>query len=148
MDVNVLRAKAIKIFQQEKLAGWRLVITNRFKTAFGKCNDRDKIILLNEYYANNAPEKHVMDTLLHEVAHAVVGCECGHNAVWRAAATRLGCTPKACCSDSELLPPGKYEAKCSKCSRVYKSEKKPRPRPGKQFACIKPCNNPIFFTLK
>ena len=38
----------------------------------------------------------IRDTLLHEIAHAIVGPGHGHDALWQTAARRIGCTEKRC----------------------------------------------------
>ena len=38
----------------------------------------------------------IRDTLLHEIAHAIVGPGHGHDALWQTAARRIGCTAKRC----------------------------------------------------
>ena len=40
-------------------------------------------------------EKHVLDTILHEIAHALVGSHHKHDAVWKAKCKEIGCDPKA-----------------------------------------------------
>ena len=38
----------------------------------------------------------IRDTLLHEIAHAIVGLGHRHDAVWQTAAWRIGCTAPTC----------------------------------------------------
>ena len=39
---------------------------------------------------------HITDTILHEIAHALVGPRHGHNAIWRQKAREIGCTAMRC----------------------------------------------------
>ena len=45
----------------------------------------------------------VRDTILHEIAHAIVGPGHGHDAVWQTAERRIGCTPKRCSTVTHSL---------------------------------------------
>ena len=55
-------------------------------------NFREKLICLAVSYCMTAPEEELIDTVLHEVAHALVGPEHNHDRVWKLAAMRIGCT--------------------------------------------------------
>ena len=49
------------------------------------------------HYVRHADIDHIRDTILHEIAHALVGPCHGHDAVWRQKAREIGCT---CCKVS------------------------------------------------
>ena len=60
-------------------------------------------------HGGNSPESQVIDTLMHEIAHAIVDIEfsktgrvMAHGKRWKAWARRLGATPKATIPLSEL----------------------------------------------
>lgn len=57
----------------------------------GVCKGRSKVITLSVTYCLNAPKEEVLDTVLHEIAHALVGPEHGHNKKWRIMAKWIGC---------------------------------------------------------
>lgn len=56
----------------------------------GVCRPRDKRIQLSVSFCLKATRAEIEDTLLHEIAHAIVGQRHGHDAVWRAKALELG----------------------------------------------------------
>ena len=56
----------------------------------GVCRDTEKQITLSVTYCLKASEAEIVDTILHEIAHAIVGPQHGHDAVWKAAAQRSG----------------------------------------------------------
>lgn len=62
----------------------------------GVCRYGDKRIDLSVSYCLRATRADIENTLLHEIAHAIVGARHGHDAVWRAAARRIGCTAERC----------------------------------------------------
>ncbi len=62
----------------------------------GICRQRAQRITLSVSYCLRATRAEIEDTLLHEIAHAIVGGEHGHDAVWRAKAREIGCTAKRC----------------------------------------------------
>ena len=39
-------------------------------------------------------EEQLLDTVLHEIAHAIAGHEAGHGLLWKATARRIGATPR------------------------------------------------------
>ena len=47
-------------------------------------------------YCHRATRAEIADTLLHEIAHAIVGVRHQHDAVWRAKAREIGCTAERC----------------------------------------------------
>ena len=60
------------------------------KRALGRCG-ADKISLQLNHALNSSMEE-VKNTLLHEIAHAVVGCEVGHRMEWQQKAKEMGVT--------------------------------------------------------
>ena len=97
MDRSKLIAVAGELFEQHGLTarGWRLTFRN-YAHRLGSCCSRKRIIALNSFYVENNGETPVLDTLLHEIAHALVGPALGHSPVWKAMARKLGCIPRAC----------------------------------------------------
>ncbi len=62
----------------------------------GVCRYRDQRIDLSVSYCLRATRADIENTLLHEIAHAIVGIEHGHDAVWKAKAHEIGCTAERC----------------------------------------------------
>ena len=96
---------------------FRFVFDNA-KVRFGCCNFRKKEISLSRELALLNDEKNVLDTILHEIAHAVVGKGHGHDRVWRAKAIELGCDGNRCYTHDDVkVPTGKYTYECTSCGR-------------------------------
>lgn len=50
-------------------------------------------IVLSKFWTKRLPERLVADTILHEIAHAIVGYEAGHGPDWKRMARILGADP-------------------------------------------------------
>ena len=83
------------------LTGWKFAWHNK-KRVLGTCSHNTKTILLSKTFANGLGEKEILDTILHEIAHALVGSGNGHNAVWKAQARKLGISDSACAKDLDI----------------------------------------------
>ena len=84
-----------ELFALHGLTDWRLVLDHARRRA-GLCDYRNKTISLSRHYVKAADPTHIKDTLLHEIAHALVGPKHGHDAVWRQKAREIGCTATRC----------------------------------------------------
>lgn len=65
-------------------------------------------------------EDKVLDTIKHEIAHALVGHKAGHGPIWQAKAKELGAKPEACFTDKEVNVSYKWIGSCGDCDRTYK----------------------------
>ena len=61
----------------------------------GDCHFEDRVIRVGRAHALDASDAEIRDTILHEIAHALVGPAAHHGPEWKAAARRLGATPRA-----------------------------------------------------
>lgn len=84
------------------LKEWGVMITTDPNLPFlGKCMYREKKIILNAFHIDIHPDVEVVDTILHEVAHALCPLQ-GHNDVWATKAREIGCTNTFPCSHLDL----------------------------------------------
>ena len=58
----------------------------------GACKYDERRIDLSVSYCLSANRTDIIDTILHEIAHAIVGKAHNHDAVWTAKALEIGCT--------------------------------------------------------
>ena len=86
---------ATKLMNAHGLAGWRIKLDHARRRA-GQCDYTNKIISLSRLYVRHADIDHIRDTILHEIAHALVGPRHGHDAVWRQKAREIGCSAARC----------------------------------------------------
>ena len=91
MDLERLAEVAAGRMAEHKLSGWTFALSGA-KRRLGVCKYREKRIEIGAFYALHNSEDAVLDTLLHEIAHALAGPEAGHGPVWQAIAARVGAT--------------------------------------------------------
>ena len=137
--MNLQEAKTLAITLMDKHglldSGWYFEFDNA-KRRFGCCKFRTKRITLSRPLVSLNVESEVKDTILHEIAHALVGHLHGHDSVWRRKALEIGCNGERCYSSAEVIKPeSKYIAKCGGCGKVYAKHK--RARAGVRSSCGK-----------
>src|SRR5439155_12097262 len=125
-DLKELETIASAEMARHGLHGWTFAYANT-KRRLGMCKYRKKRIEIAEYYALNSPPESVLDTLLHEIAHAIAGPAARHGPAWKAIASRLGATPRACdTSTATVMKPGDWQATCPSCKKNIHRYKRPR----------------------
>lgn len=83
------------LMRQHGLDGWTVKLDHARRRA-GQCDYSRRVISLSRHYVRYADPAHIHDTMLHEIAHALVGPNHGHDAVWRRKAREIGCTGTRC----------------------------------------------------
>lgn len=68
----------------------------------GNCNYKKRIISLQPNYVELNPEDKVLDTILHEIAHALTPKH-GHNKFWKRKAIEIGCNGQRCYKKGEII---------------------------------------------
>jgi len=86
---------ATSLMREHGLKGWRVKLDHARRRA-GQCDYSNRVISLSRHYVRHADPAHIRDTILHEIAHALVGPFHGHDAVWRQQARAIGCTATRC----------------------------------------------------
>lgn len=125
----------MKLFEAEKLAvnlmnkygliekGWIFKFSRAVRTN-GLCHQKEKYISLSSVKVSLNEEPVIKNTILHEIAHALVGVEHGHDWVWKQKAIEIGCTGERL-SKGYILPEAKYKGVCPNghISRAHKKKK-------------------------
>ena len=69
--------------------------------------------------------KEIKNTILHEIAHALVGPKHGHNEIWKQKALEIGCDAERC--HYVVFSKPKYKLTCSNsCFEVTRLSSKPK----------------------
>jgi predicted SprT family Zn-dependent metalloprotease len=118
-NLKSVRELAERLIQQHGLStnGWRFDWDNA-KRRVGLCSHIEKIISLSRPLCAISDEKRILDTILHEIAHALVGRGHGHGPVWRAKAREIGCSGQVCSQGP--MPKESYHIVCGVCSQVVR----------------------------
>jgi predicted SprT family Zn-dependent metalloprotease len=135
MDLNQLEAIALREMRANGLHGWTFGLA-RSRRRRGVCKYREKRIEVAAYYARHSPEESVLDTLRHEIAHAIAGPAAKHGPKWKAVAVRLGARPRSCeTSGQAIVEPGDWQATCSACNTTVHLYRQPRSLTGYRCRC-------------
>lgn len=121
LNLNEVTTLARELMDQHGLKRWGLKLINA-KTKAGSCRTvlwdlnpehSRGIISLSREFMTAFDEKHVRNTILHEIAHALVDpSEAAHGSVWKRTAIRIGCTGERCVSPDAPKIKGRYKIVC------------------------------------
>jgi predicted SprT family Zn-dependent metalloprotease len=118
-----VRKLALELMARHGLHGWTFGL-NRRKRTLGLCRYDAKTIELSTYLIDRNSAEEVRDTLLHEIAHALVGPGHGHDAIWKAKAVEVGARPQRC--GQADMPHGRWQARCGGCGEAFARYRRPR----------------------
>lgn len=117
MDLKRAQTMAVDLMQHYNLLNWKFNF-DRSVTRLGLCQHYRRIISLGSYATSVNGEEQVLNTILHEIAHALVGSTHGHDSVWYSKATELGCNGKRC-GNIAVKAPSKYRIFCGGCNGTW-----------------------------
>ncbi len=135
--LSAMVARARAWLATHHLEHWSVQFDHATKRA-GCCNYRERVISLAFAYAQSATDEAIADTILHEMAHALVGKDHGHDQVWHAQAIALGCSGTRC-HDVQFTPP-RYIVTCEHGCWVTTAERR------KRGAVCRTCHGKIRYT--
>jgi predicted SprT family Zn-dependent metalloprotease len=111
VDLAEAHAEARALMTRYGLVNWSFVFDNA-KTRAGVCRETRRQIGLSRVLTELHTADEVRDTILHEVAHALVGVAHGHDATWRATARLIGCSGMRCVPEESARPPAPWVGRC------------------------------------
>nr|WIL04088.1 zinc metallopeptidase SprT-like protein [Cedratvirus lena] len=117
--------------------GW-IVKFGAGKRMAGCCKYSKKQIVLSREYVQNVPRDSILNTLLHEIAHALTPGH-KHDSVWKAKAIQIGCTGERC--HNHVFSEAKYTLTCTK--GCFSSPRHRKTDMSKKIC--KTCKGPILF---
>jgi predicted SprT family Zn-dependent metalloprotease len=104
--------------------GW-VFAWDHARRRFGACDYRRKQVRLSAILTPHVSAEHARNTILHEIAHALVGIGEGHGRVWRAKALEIGCNGKRCGTERVDIAT-RYIGVCPECKTEVKRHRRPR----------------------
>jgi len=112
-----------QLLDEHGLDGWTVVLDHA-RARFGVCRPQRREIGLSRRLTELCDVEEVRNTLLHEIAHALVGAEHGHDAVWRARAVAIGCDGRR----TDDIPEGAHGPWLGQCPAGHTVRRHRRPR--------------------
>ena len=99
---------------------------DRAKGRCGQCSYSPKLITLSYHFVRLNDQPIILDTILHEIAHALVGPQIdAHGWIWRQKCILIGGDGNRLCTDA-VMPAGKLIANCPSCNKVYSLHRAPK----------------------
>lgn len=89
--IEQVEALATRLIKEHGLKNWTFRFDQSSRRA-GCCSYRNKLITIAFDLARTGSEEDIRDTILHEIAHALVGKKHNHDSVWKTKALEIGCT--------------------------------------------------------
>jgi predicted SprT family Zn-dependent metalloprotease len=123
MKLNIAKSLARSNMDKYGLSEWNIRFDNK-RRRFGACIYYLKTISLSRYLVLSNPKNVVLDTILHEIAHALTP-HCHHNNTWKAQCRLIGAKPERCYSYDEVEVDSLYTLVCPQCGAEYPAHRKP-----------------------
>ncbi|MGO0575648.1 SprT-like domain-containing protein [Ornithinimicrobium panacihumi] len=112
MDLTAAAQLARTLMDRHGLTSWTFAY-DRARVRAGACHFTDRRITLSRALTAAHDEEQVRETVLHEIAHALVGPRHGHDAVWRRQAVAIGATgQRGYAGGEEPVVPGRWQGRC------------------------------------
>jgi predicted SprT family Zn-dependent metalloprotease len=118
MNLYLAQYLARQLMDEHGLREWTFAFDHA-RRRFGRCAFTSRRITLSRPLTLLNEEPQVRDTILHEIAHALVPRD-GHGRHWKAKCREIGAVPKRCYGDAEVVSPPRREARymcgCERCN--------------------------------
>jgi hypothetical protein len=124
MDLDEARELALSLMREHGLREWTFAFDNA-KTRAGVCRSSPRQIGLSRPLTLLHSPAEVRNTILHEIAHALVGPRHGHDPAWRATAETIGCTATRCLPESVARIDGAWTGICP-AGHEFTAHRRPR----------------------
>lgn len=135
IQLDRIARKAERLIAKHGLKDWSFQYEDASKRS-GVCDHYTRVIGLSRLYCLKAPAHFLRNTILHEIAHALVGPQHNHDQVWKEKARSIGCTGDRC-HNVDFAPP-RYIASCPRCGwRIKRNFRK-------RMVC-KACNSGVSY---
>lgn len=128
MKFDDCRHLARRLMDEHGLHHWAFCIDVGPKTRLGECRYSSHEIGLTDWYVEKNEEPCILDTILHEIAHALTPGD-AHGPNWKDKCLKIGCDPfqyktRDRWPESCLVAPTfNYLGECPECKRLYGVDK-------------------------
>ena len=139
---NEIAARFRLLMDEHGLYDWKFEFSNDIHT-MGWCWYKEKTLKFSKRYTHHGWEE-IEDTILHEIAHALVGPKVkAHGVEWRRKARELGARPETC-AESHVTPKDvpvkKFYLECPGCNKRWWRHRLQRKVIGRKSLC---CGLPL-----
>jgi predicted SprT family Zn-dependent metalloprotease len=123
MEITHATNIALNLLVQHGLynEGW-VARLGKGQNRLGVCQYKTKIIRISRHHIQNATDAEIIDTIRHEVAHAIAAKQGDrlHGPIWQSVALKLGANPRPTAKVSYQIAQRtrKYLLTCTVCNRV------------------------------
>lgn len=133
MDLKEAAGLATRLLGEHSLTGWTFAF-DRAKVRAGACHHGARRITLSRAITAAHDEAQVRETLLHEIAHALVGPRHAHDEVWRARARAIGSSGERVyeVGDEGPVVVGRWQGRCAAGHVVHRHR-----RPTRVLVCTR-----------
>jgi predicted SprT family Zn-dependent metalloprotease len=125
MKLEEAKEMALGLMKQHGLKDWKFRF-DRAKKRYGCCFYYKKLISLSSILTPLREERHVKNTILHEIAHVLAGPAAGHGPEWKKVAISIGCNGERCSNDV-TFEGGTWVGECPAGHKSY-AHRKPKRR--------------------
>ncbi len=129
MEADAARNLALQLMQQHGLRHWNFGF-DRGRRRFGYCLGSSQKISLSLPLVLLNDETEVRDICLHEIAHALVGTEHGHDDTWKAKALAIGGSGNSgyisTAHGGSVRVGYRWQAQCPGCGHCHRRHNFPR----------------------
>lgn len=134
---------ALELLDKHGIGDTWSVEMDRAKTRLGSCQYRKRVITLSSHFiaAQTTTVEKLQDTILHEIAHAIVGPANGHGMIWQRKCVEIGARPIRC---GQAFPvQAKYLFVCPTCANQARFHRKIK----RNYVCARCPNRPRLVAI-
>ncbi len=131
MELTDAATLATELLEEHGLEHWTIMFDSAKKRA-GVCRFGPRVIGLSGPLTRLHTPEEVRQTVLHEIAHALVGPEHGHDAVWQAQARAIGGDARRCLPPDAPAVPAPWVGVCPAGHRSSRHR-----RPERVVSCVR-----------
>jgi hypothetical protein len=118
VDPASVRLTAENLLAKHGLADWHFEWSDELRTV-GRCKHNRKAITYSMTFLSSPPHV-IVNTLLHEVSHALAGPGHGHDDHWHQIAIGIGCTGTRCAEGATKTLTLRYTIRCKRCGHTWR----------------------------